>query len=148
MGIRTAEKKLATNNGQLLTSDENPAEAILAAKKDGDRICPAQLEPEVHDRLDDLATRAHRALGCKYYSLYDVRIDERGFPFMLEAALFCSFSPYSVIVALASKCGHAEIEQHPSLFESFLRRAANATRTRRVARPGDGTAEDDQQSTC
>merc|ERR1712187_568524 len=130
MGIRTAEKKLATNNGQLLSSDEKPAEAILAAKKDGDRVCPAQLVPEVHARLDELARRAHVALGCKYYSLYDVRIDENGFPFMLEAALFCSFSPYSVIVALASKSGNSEIEQHPALFESGLRKAAHATRAR------------------
>jgi len=144
--IRSAEKKLATNNGQLLTSDEKPAEAILAAKKDGDRVCPAQLEPEVHARLDDLAMRAHRALGCKYYSLYDVRIDERGFPFMLEAALFCSFSPYSVIVALASKCGDAEIQQHPSLFQSFLCQAATATRARSAVRSGHGTADD--SSTC
>jgi D-alanine-D-alanine ligase len=132
--IRSADKKLATSNGKLLSSDEQPAEAILAAKQDGDRVCPALLEPEVHARLDDLALRAHKALGCKFYSLYDVRIDERGFPFMLEAALFCSFSPYSVIVALASKSGNAEIEQHPSLFENFLRKAASTTRARRKAR--------------
>merc|ERR1712066_1068503 len=144
--IRTAEKKLTTSNGQLLSSDENPAEAILAAKKDGDRICPAQLEPEVHARLDDLAIRAHVALGCKYYSLYDVRIDERGFPFMLEAALFCSFSPYSVIVALASKSGDAEIQQHPALLQSFLCQAATATRARSAVRSGHGTA--DESSTC
>jgi D-alanine-D-alanine ligase len=142
--IRTSAHKLATNNGQLLSSDDQPAQAIIAAKKDGDRICPAQLDPEVHARLDDLARRAHRALGCKYYSLYDVRIDERGFPFMLEAALFCSFSPYSVIVSLASKSGNSEIEQHPSLFESFLRRAANATRSRRAR----NFADDSASSTC
>merc|ERR1719198_2825855 len=129
--IRTNAHKLATNNGQLLSTDDDPAQAILAAKKDGDRVCPAQLEPEVHARLDDLARRAHKALGCKYYSLYDVRIDERGYPFMLEAALFCSFSPYSVIVSLAAKSGNADIEQHPSLFEGFLRRAAAVTRERR-----------------
>merc|ERR1711953_633103 len=140
--IRTSSHKLATSNGQLLTSDANPAEAIVAAKKDGDRICPAQLEPEVHARLDDLAMRAHKALGCKYYSLYDVRIDENGFPFMLEAALFCSFSPYSVIVSLASKSGCASIEQHPSLFESFLRKAASITRTRRAT----GKFIDEQES--
>lgn len=144
--IRTSAHKLATNDGKLLSSDDNPAEAIIAAKKDGDRILPAQLEPEVHARLDDLALRAHKALGCKYYSLYDVRIDERGFPFMLEAALFCSFSPYSVIVSLASKSGNADIEQHPSLFESFLCRAANSTRSRNACR--FSCIEDDATSTA
>jgi len=146
--IRTSSHKLATSNGQLLTSDANPAEAILAAKKDGDRICPAQLEPEVHERLDSLARRAHKALGCKYYSLYDVRIDENGFPFMLEAALFCSFSPYSVIVSLASKSGNAAIEQHPSLFESFLRKAANITRVRRTGRKVSDSSDGHESSTC
>jgi len=149
--IRTSSHKLATSNGQLLTSDDNVAEAIVAAKKDGDRICPAQLESEVHARLDDLAMRAHKALGCKYYSLYDVRIDENGFPFMLEAALFCSFSPYSVIVSLASKSGNAAIEQHPSLFEGFLREAATATRAR-LANKSDQTKFDEsdghESSTC
>merc|ERR1719265_1929085 len=96
-------------------------------------------------RVDELARKAHLALGCKYYSLYDVRIDEQGFPFMLEAALFCSFSPYSVIVSLASKSGNASIEQHPSLFESFLRKAASSTRTRRALGPAiDG----EESSTC
>merc|ERR1712048_895343 len=142
--IRTSAHKLATSDGKLLSSDDQPAQAILAAKKDGDRVCPAQLEPEVHARLDDLAMRAHRALGCKYYSLYDVRIDERGFPFMLEAALFCSFSPYSVIVALASKSGNTAIEQHPSLFESFLREAASATRARHAERASASKSGDDE----
>jgi D-alanine-D-alanine ligase len=148
--IRTSSHKLATNDGKLLTSDGNVAEAIVAAKKDGDRACPAQLEPEVHARLDDLAMRAHKALGCKYYSLYDVRIDENGFPFMLEAALFCSFSPYSVIVSLAAKSGNAAIEQHPSLFESFLQEAASTTRARRAERLSLRKNDDDDHdaSTC
>merc|ERR1719198_2550674 len=107
--IRTSAHKLATNNGQLLSTDDQPAQAILAAKKDGDRVCPAQLEPEVHARLDDLARRAHKALGCKYYSLYDVRIDKDGMPFMLESCLFCAFSPYSVIVSLAAKSTSSEL---------------------------------------
>merc|ERR1711972_223980 len=135
-------------NGQLLTSDERPAEAIVAAKKDNDRVCPAQLDPEVHARLDDLAMRAHRALGCKYYSLYDVRIDEKGFPFMLEAALFCSFSPYSVIVSLAAKSGNASIEQHPSLFESFLWKAARITRARRSNGKNVDELDENEASTC
>jgi D-alanine-D-alanine ligase len=146
--IRTASHKLATNNGRLLASDENPAEAILAAKKDGDRICPALLEPEVHARLDDLAMRAHKALGCKYYSLYDVRIDEKGFPYMLEAALFCSFSPYSVIVSLAAKSGKPSIEQHPSLFESFLLKAAKITRARCSSGKNVDETNKRESSTC
>eukprot|EP00418_Pyrodinium_bahamense_P097375 CAMPEP_0179038134 /NCGR_PEP_ID=MMETSP0796-20121207/14479_1 /TAXON_ID=73915 /ORGANISM="Pyrodinium bahamense, Strain pbaha01" /LENGTH=437 /DNA_ID=CAMNT_0020734447 /DNA_START=80 /DNA_END=1393 /DNA_ORIENTATION=+ len=131
--IRTAQHKLSTDDkGRLLSSDSNPADAIVKAKKEGDRVCPAQFSPEVHERLDDLARRAHKALNCKYYSLYDVRINEDGFPFMLEAALFCSFSPYSVVVALADKSGKDQLQPHPKVFEMLLRRAAAETRARRA----------------
>lgn len=131
--IRTAQHKLATDDqGKLLSSSDDAAHALLAARKDGDRVCPAQFSPEVHQRLDDLAMRAHKALGCKYYSLFDVRINEEGYPFILEAALFCSFSPYSVIVGLADKTNEAALRPHPKVFEMLLRRAAAETRARRA----------------
>lgn len=132
--IREQKHKLGTDaNGRLLTGDSNVAGALVEARKEGERICPAQLEPEVHARLDELAKKAHKALGCKYYSLYDVRIDKDGFPFMLESCLFCSFSPYSVIVSLASKMTESEFQPHPKVFETFLRRAATETHARRAA---------------
>jgi len=132
--IREQKHKLGTDtSGRLLSGDDNPAEAFEKAKQEGERICPAQLPPEVHERLDDLAKRAHNALGCKYYSLYDVRINEDGFPFMLESCLFCSFSPYSVIVSLAAKASESDLQPHPRIFESLLRRAARETHARRAA---------------
>jgi len=132
--IRTSKHKLSTDsNGKLLTGDGGVADAIVKAKKEGDRVCPAQFSPEVHQRLDNLARRAHKALACKYYSLYDVRIDADGFPYMLEAALFCSFSPFSVVVALADKTETEKLRPHPRVFEMLLRRAAGATRGRREA---------------
>jgi D-alanine-D-alanine ligase len=133
--IREQKHKLGTDsNGRLLTGDKNVSGALEKAKQEGERICPAQFEPEVHARLDDLAKKAHVALGCKYYSLYDVRIDRNGFPYMLEACLFCSFSPYSVVVTLASKMSDSELQPHPKVFESLLRRAAAETQARRAVR--------------
>jgi D-alanine-D-alanine ligase len=69
--IRTHEKKFATNDGKMGNTDDEPAKAIMGARVAGDRQCPADLEPEVHERLDFLAKTAHKALGCKYYSLYE-----------------------------------------------------------------------------
>merc|ERR1712187_312853 len=140
--IRTMKHKLGTDsNGKLLTSDENPGEAIAKAKEEGERICPAQFDAAVHARLDDLAIRAHKALNCKYYSLYDVRIDQDGFPYMLEAALFCSFSPLSVIVGLAAQCDDDGLKPHPKVFEMLLRRAAQETRQRRLTKGSDSVAK-------
>eukprot|EP00419_Tripos_fusus_P056672 CAMPEP_0172927860 /NCGR_PEP_ID=MMETSP1075-20121228/217681_1 /TAXON_ID=2916 /ORGANISM="Ceratium fusus, Strain PA161109" /LENGTH=594 /DNA_ID=CAMNT_0013789137 /DNA_START=1 /DNA_END=1782 /DNA_ORIENTATION=- len=130
--IRESKHKLGTDSsGKLLTGDKDVAEAIKKGKEEGERKCPAELTDEVHARVDDLAKKAHKALGCKYYSLYDVRLNPDGMPFMLEACLFCSFSPYSVIVGLAAVSENQDWKPHPKLFESFLCRAARETRARR-----------------
>merc|ERR1712079_304389 len=124
--IREGKHKLGTDaDGKLLTEDKDPAAAIKKGKEEGERICPAQLNDEVHARVDDLAKKAHKALGCKYYSLYDVRLNPDGMPFMLEACLFCSFSPYSVITSLAAVSDSEEWKPHPKLFQTFLLRAAS-----------------------
>jgi D-alanine-D-alanine ligase len=116
--IRTSAHKLQTDSSGKLTSD-----AIKAAKKDGDRQCPADLSPELHKRIDTMVKQAHRVLKCRHYSLYDLRIDANEQPYILEAALFCSFSPLSVIPAMAQHAGREDLK-HPNLFHSFLERAA------------------------
>merc|ERR1719436_1549358 len=116
--IRTAAHKLQTDSSGKLTSD-----AIKAAKRDGDRQCPADLSPQLHARIDAMVKEAHRVLKCRHYSLYDLRIDADEQPYILEAALFCSFSPLSVIPAMAQHAGREELK-HPNLFHSFLERAA------------------------
>merc|ERR550534_3581180 len=105
--IRTAAHKLQTDSSGKLTSD-----AIKAAKRDGDRQCPADLSPQLHVRID---------------------ADEQ--PYILEAALFCSFAPLSVIPAMADQSGREDL-RHPRLFHSLLDRAA-AERRPRPAAPAD-----------
>lgn len=137
--IREQKHKLGTDaSGKLLTGDHNPSEALQKAKEEGERICPASFPEEVDARLDELVKRAHVALGCKYYSLYDIRVNEQGFPFMLESCLFCSFSPFSVVVTLAGKTTGDELQPHPKVFEALLRRAAGETRARRAALASGG----------
>jgi D-alanine-D-alanine ligase len=116
--IRTSAHKLATDKSGKLSKN-----AIKEAKKDGDRQCPADLSPVLHARIDEMVKKAHRALKCRHYSLYDIRIDAQEQPYILEAALFCSFSPLSVIPAMAQHAGREELK-HPKLFYSFLDRAA------------------------
>jgi D-alanine-D-alanine ligase len=115
--IRTSGHKLSTDKSGKLS-----ANAIKAAKKDGDRQCPADLSPVLHARIDEMVIKAHKALKCHHYSLYDIRIDENEQPYFLEAALFCSFSPVSVIPAMAAHAGREDLK-HPNMFHSFLERA-------------------------
>jgi len=116
--IRTSAHKLATDSTGKLTQD-----AIKQAKKDGDRQCPADLSPQLHERIDASAKAAHRALKCRHYSLFDFRVDADEQPYILEACLFCSFSPLSVIPAMAAQAGREDL-RHPSLFHSLLERSA------------------------
>merc|ERR1712061_934031 len=115
--IRSAKHKLVTGADGKLSDD-----AIRQAKKDGDRQCPADLSPEIHARIDEAVKTAHQTLKCRHYSLFDIRISEDGFPYILEACLFCSFSPLSVIPAMAAHSGREDL-RHPNLFHSLLERA-------------------------
>jgi D-alanine-D-alanine ligase len=114
--IRTSAHKLQTGSDGKLT-----ANAIKAAKKDGDRQCPADLSPLLHKRIDTMVKMAHKVLKCRHYSLYDLRIDADEQPYILEAALFCSFSPLSVIPAMAAHAGREDL-RHPNFFHSLLDR--------------------------
>ena len=57
------------------------------------------------ERVWEAARRCHVALGCRHYSLFDFRIDPAGQPWFLEAGLYCSFAPTSVIAVMAAAAG-------------------------------------------
>merc|ERR1712178_228186 len=137
--IRTSAHKLKTDSSGKLSNN-----AIKEAKKDGDRKCPADMSPQLHQRIDTMVKRAHRVLSCRHYSLYDIRINADEEPFILEVCLFCSFSPLSVIPAMANQAGREDIK-HPHLFHSFLERAISlkqAKATKQVSEPkSEGSTE-------
>jgi len=87
--IRTAQHKLLTNDRGVPTTFA-PV----------DRKCPADIDEVLAGKLQDMVERSHKALGCRDYSLYDVRVDPQGEPYFIEACLYCSFSPKSVIVLM------------------------------------------------
>jgi D-alanine-D-alanine ligase len=61
-------------------------------------VCPADVDPELFEKLADAAKKAHVALGCRDYSLYDFRVHaETNEPYLLEANLFWSFNKISMI---------------------------------------------------
>ena len=53
----------------------------------------------------EAAKKSHLALGCRHYSLFDFRIDAQGQPWFLEAGLYCSFAPKSVIPTMVKETG-------------------------------------------
>lgn len=93
--IRTREEKLGRDgDGQL---------HLMA--KGADRAWIVPTEDPVTQRVWAAARRCHRALGCRDYSLFDFRIDPSGEPWFLEAGLYCSFAPSSVVATMAFAAG-------------------------------------------
>lgn len=61
-------------------------------------VCPANVTPSLWEKISDAAKRAHVALGCRDYSLYDFRVHaDTSEPYMLEAGLFWCFGNISMI---------------------------------------------------
>jgi len=88
--IRTSEDKIST--------DDQATELTFAPV---DRKTPADIDDELYQKLYELATKSHESLGCRHYSLYDVRVDPEGNPFFIEASPYCSFSPKSALVSMS-----------------------------------------------
>ncbi|MGB3531927.1 MAG: D-alanine--D-alanine ligase [Microcoleaceae cyanobacterium] len=93
--IRTLKDKLEIQSDGLPGSQpKNPSSKP---------VCPANVTPELFEKLATAARRAHIALGCRDYSLYDFRVHtETGEPYLLEAGLFWSFNKISMISRMLS----------------------------------------------
>ncbi|HIK32631.1 MAG TPA: D-alanine--D-alanine ligase [Oscillatoriales cyanobacterium M59_W2019_021] len=89
-----ADKLQQTEDGEL----------FLSAK---DNIKAWTIEPSdpITEAVWEAAKKCHQALGCRHYSLFDFRIDPQGQPWFLEAGLYCSFSPKSVVATMAKAAG-------------------------------------------
>ncbi len=93
--VRTHADKLQRDDGN----------ALGFAAKDASQSWIVPTDDPIVAAVWDAARRCHIALGCEHYSLFDFRIDPLGQPWFLEAGLYCSFSPKSVLVAMMAAAG-------------------------------------------
>jgi D-alanine-D-alanine ligase len=89
-----ADKLKRTEDGNLSLTAKDNIKAWIVDPKD-----------PVTEAVQEVAKKCHQALGCRHYSLFDFRIDPQGQPWFLEAGLYCSFSPKSVIPSMAKAAG-------------------------------------------
>lgn len=125
--IRTSKDKISTSDDGATSMDFAPV----------DRRVPATIDRDLYDKLHSLATKSHVALGCRHYSLYDVRVDPDGNPFFIEASPYCSFSPKSALVTMSrGKQGYDDT----TIFHRLAERAVHEFRKTSVT-DADGTPE-------
>ncbi len=89
-----ADKLKQTEDGDLSLTAKDKIKAWIVDPSD-----------PVTETVQEVAKKCHQALGCRHYSLFDFRLDPQGQPWFLEAGLYCSFSPKSVIASMAKAAG-------------------------------------------
>ncbi|MDB9340020.1 MULTISPECIES: D-alanine--D-alanine ligase family protein [Cyanophyceae] len=89
-----ADKLQKTDDGNLSFSAKDNMKSWIVDPSD-----------PITKRVQEVAKMCHQALGCRHYSLFDFRIDPQGQPWFLEAGLYCSFAPKSVISCMAKAQG-------------------------------------------
>ncbi|YAF94590.1 MAG: D-alanine--D-alanine ligase [Nodularia sp. CChRGM 3473] len=89
-----ADKLQQTDDGNLRLTAKDNIKAWIVDPND-----------PITQRVQQVAKKCHQALGCRHYSLFDFRIDPKGQPWFLEAGLYCSFAPKSVISCMAKAQG-------------------------------------------
>ena len=62
-------------------------------------------EPELLEKIQNLAIRVHKVLQFQDFSMIDIRVDEEGNPWIVEVNLFSSFGPKSVLCIHADSIG-------------------------------------------
>lgn len=99
--------------------DRTASGDLFLVAKEHSRAWPVEVEDPLTATVWAVARTAHRALGCRHYSLFDFRIDPDGRPWFLEASLYCSYAPSSVLAVMAAAAGITV----PELFASSVREA-------------------------
>jgi len=91
--------------------------------------CP--VDSTLKRKLETLAKRAHVALKCRDFSLFDIRVDPEGTPYFIESNLYWSFSSKSIVTLMAESTNNPKLS-HSELFKSMVERVAKRTRNMRT----------------
>jgi D-alanine-D-alanine ligase len=76
-----------------------------------EHVCPAKIPEELTRAIQDLALRAHRALGLQVYSRVDILLPEEGEPTVLEVNTIPGMTEASLLpeAAAAAGIGYAQL---------------------------------------
>ena len=79
-------------------------------------------EESLIKRIQHVALEAHNKLQFRDFSIFDMRLDLNGNPYILEANLFCSFGVQSKLVAHAANLGIDDKELFKIMVNNVLHR--------------------------
>jgi len=79
-------------------------------------ICPAHIDDDLRDRLQELAVAGHRALGLEVYSRLDFLVKDNGDIYVLEANTLPGMTATSIVPQMAAQVGI----DYPTLCEEII----------------------------
>lgn len=85
-------------------------------------ICPAPLEPELEEKVKEIALSCYRITGCRDYARVDMRIDKDGNPYVLEVNPNPDLSRNAGFMRSASVYGFTPAETIVKIAEIALER--------------------------
>jgi len=91
------ELKLGKTDSNIFTHEDK----FHISGKKIQKICPADLPPEIDDRLRHLALQAYEVLNIYDHARVDMRLDRNNNPFLLEINSMVSINPASSLVCAA-----------------------------------------------
>jgi len=91
-----------------------------------EHVCPAKLPEEQTRLIQDLALRAHRALGLEVYSRVDIMLPDEGAPSVLEINTIPGMTEASLLPEAAAAAGNAYPELCARIIELSAKRGAAA----------------------
>lgn len=89
-----------------------------------EHVCPAKIPDEQTRAIQDLALRAHRALGLKVYSRVDVMLPEEGEPSVLEVNTIPGMTEASLLPEAAAAAGISYSQLCERIIELSAKRMA------------------------
>jgi len=87
-----------------------------------EKLCPAELDEELANRLRKISLDTFLACHCKDYARVDIRINKSGMPFVLEINSMASLGTGGAFVLAANNAGYS--------FESLISRIIDITHER------------------
>ena len=92
--------------------------------------CPANIDAELKKTVEEIALRAHSAMGCRDYARVDIRVSKDGVPYVIEVNPNPDISSDSGFARAAAAKGMTHPELLCTIAEFALNRNKNVTQTK------------------
>ncbi len=95
-------------------------------------VCPANIDSEIKKKVEELAIKAYKALGCRDYARVDVRVSNDGTPYVIEINPNPDVSSDSGFARAAAASGKSYSELLFTITNFALQRKYNDTKNKAV----------------